>query len=202
MSIQLSGNLFIYSPRIFTRFTSSDITLPVAGGEMVWLCCHGSVVHLVLSSEDVGLREGTLWLQPTELASHGAGPGIWGLCSFLGSSWIWEAVVTTWWLLPPAMLGEGTCAKHSDVPSASSQEYVLPPLHHPHLGPHRDPPHQNTNQKLFCKYLFDSPPCLFPGKYRSSFSFFLFYTIYSFIWLCWVFVVARAILHCGAQAPG
>ena len=35
MSIQLSGNLFIYSPRIFTRFTSSDITLPVAGGEMV-----------------------------------------------------------------------------------------------------------------------------------------------------------------------
>ena len=120
MSIQLSGNLFIYSPRIFTRFTSSDITLPVAGGEMVWLCCHGSVVHLVLSSEDVGLREGTLWLQPTELASHGAGPGIWGLCSFLGSSWIWEAVVTTWWLLPPAMLGEGTCAKHSDVPSASS----------------------------------------------------------------------------------
>ena len=82
MSIQLFGNLFISSPRISTHLTSSDTTLLGAGGGMVWLCSYCSIVHLVLSSEDVGLSEGTLRLEPTELASHGTGPGIQRLVFF------------------------------------------------------------------------------------------------------------------------
>ena len=46
------------------------------------MCSYCSVVHLVLSSEDVGLSEGTLRLEPTELASHGTGPGIQRLVFF------------------------------------------------------------------------------------------------------------------------
>ena len=82
MSIQLFGNLFISSPRISTHLTSLGTTLLGAGGGMVWLCSYCSVVHLVLSSEDVGLSEGTLRLEPTELARHGTGPGIQRLVFF------------------------------------------------------------------------------------------------------------------------
>ena len=46
------------------------------------MCSYCSVVHPVLSSEDVGLSEGTLRLKPTELASHGTGPGIQRLVFF------------------------------------------------------------------------------------------------------------------------
>ena len=166
------------------------------------MCSYCSVVHLVLSSEDVGLSEGTLRLEPTELARHGTGPGIQRLVFFprflLDLRGSVDHVVTA-----------ASChARGRDMCQAQCCPFSLvteicPPTSPPPppRGPTEIPLTRTLTRNFSANTFLTHRLVCSLESIGAVFLFFLFYTIYSFIWLCWVLVVAHGILRCGAQAP-
>lgn len=131
-------------------------------------CRYYSISSLFFRLGTRGLFEVALLLEPAELVRHRTSAGNLGAsCSFHDSLCVWGVAVTTWWLLPPAMLGKGMFARNRDVTSHLSLEYIIPSL----PPPSKDQPRQNAHQKpSFANYLLDSQPTLFLRKYWGSFS--------------------------------